>query len=117
MNDITRFTSSMAESYAETINDEMVSKAKKVAASYIKYLDKRYEKAIKSSLKKDSECKSVKFRMIGKKVENNILKEVRKIISDHFKNLGFGVSLIHSNGGCICLFNRICNCDEIKIFW
>jgi hypothetical protein len=107
----------MVEAYADIIDKEMDSKAEKVAASYIKYISKKYEKAIKSSLKKDKECREVGFRILGRKVDNRILEKVREIVFGHFKNLGFKVSLHHTSSSCKCLFNKLCNCDEVTISW
>ena len=117
MNDITKFSGGSAVSYVDIVKNKNISEAEKIATSYIKYIEKRYEKAIKSAIENDVHCRRIVLQAHFKRIrKKNLFNDVNNIVSRHFQALSFDVSL-HQDASCPCPFNRICNNVEVRIMW
>lgn len=120
MNDITKFTSSSANSYAEIVEKNQLDEANKRASTLIKYIEKRYEKAVKKAINESKTANRTKISLpYTKRIrKTEMYNLVEEIVNEHFKKLGFDVTFKKGNY-CSCPFDFICNSDgfEAVIRW
>jgi ribosomal protein L17 len=115
MNDITKFTSSSANSYAEIVEKNQLDEANKRASALIKYIEKRYEKAVKKAINESKTASRTKISLpYTKRIrKTEMYNLVEEIVNEHFKKLGFDVTFRKGNY-CSCLFDFICNSDSFE---
>ena len=118
-NDIIKFSSSMAESYSDSIAERLAKEAKEKADKVIKHIDRRYEKEIKRAINANRNTRRTVFTLSPfLKIKQEIWGDVNDIVRSHYKGLGFSVSLENAGTLCECLFDRLCNGKvEVTIIW
>lgn len=115
MKDITKFTSSLANSYADIVEKNLIDEAHKRAKGIIKYIESNYENAIKKAINHNKSSRRVEIKLpYFKRIHNVTLhNKVEEIVNAYFKELGFYVSMSKANH-CSCPFDVICNRGEFK---
>lgn len=115
MNDLTKFTSNAATSYADMVKKNELDEASIRARELIKYIEKKYEKAIKKAILHSNDTKQVSIVLpyLKKIKDDTVFDEASKIVHRHFHELGFNVYLRKPNY-CSCLFDYLCNGSEFE---
>jgi hypothetical protein len=115
LNNLTKFTSNAATSYADMVEKNKLDEASRRAEGLIKYIEKKYEKAVKKAILQSNKVKKVSIVLpYLKKIEDNtIFDEVDNVVKKHFDELGFNVHLSKPNY-CSCPFDYFCNGREFK---
>lgn len=115
MNNLTKFTSNAAISYADMVKKNKLDEASRRAEGLIKYIEKKYEKAIKKAIlhSKDTKRVSIVLPYLKKIEDNSVFNEVCYIVKRHFDELGFNV-LLQKPNYCSCPFDCLCNGREFE---
>ena len=117
MNNITKFSSSLAQSYAESMKAKIQKLADKKANRIIAYIEARYTKEIRKAIKKNVECKQIKISLPYFLVNDkgSTFRQIERVVKEHFNKLGFTVS-INNNCFCDCAIDFICNRYKAKVY-
>jgi len=116
MNNLTKFTSNAATSYADMVKKNKLDEASIRARELIKYIEKKYEKAIKKAILHSKNAKQVSIVLpyLKKIKDDTVFDEVGNIVKRHFNELGFYV-LLRKPNYCFCPFDYFCNGSEFKV--
>lgn len=109
---IDKFTKDIALTYSKSMEEKYKENVDSIASNIIKYISSRYETKIKSAIDKNYNCKVIEISLPRlyhpKKIGDNAFREVNTIVSKHFFQLGFSVSLKEGTY-CNCILDRVCN--------
>lgn len=116
MNDLQSFSAEAAQTFSDLAAKKREEELVKKANSLIAKINGKYEKAIKKELSRKPTSKGVKIGLgyfgIPKK---NDFYDINKKIRNHYESLGFHVSLERSNDSCDCIFDFICNHNQLYV--
>ena len=119
-NSITKFLNVSAHEYAKNIEEKNNDIAFKKATKLIKYIESRYEKKIKETLRKDPKCRYtvITLPFFQKASNGDIQERVEKIVESHFESLGF-IAKVVLERNCDCILNYVCNYNSfiIRLNW
>ena len=117
---VMKFSSIMANSYAEEIGIKQDKIATEKANKLIKYIESKYEKKIKKAIRKNknSSYVDIEFPCFSKIKNNDVFDKVVKLVEEHFRNLGFRATVFDAKICHDCMFDFICNGgDSIRLYW
>ena len=109
---IDKFTKDIALTYSKSIEEKYKENVNNIASNIIKRISSRYETKIKSAIDKNYNCKVIEISLPRsyhpKKIGDDAFREVNTIVSKHFFQLGFSVTLMGETY-CNCVLDRLCN--------
>ena len=115
-----KFSKASVEAYNKKVQEERQMLASKKANELIKYIESRYEKKIKKSLRNGVNTHSIKITLpYLKRIHNDdIFFMVDSLLKRHFNALGFSIGM-YDGKHCPCLLDFICNKREfcVKMSW
>lgn len=116
-----KFSSEMANSYADKVNEEQNKEAKKRADKLIKYIESRYEGKIKKAIMKKigSSYVDISLPYFSKIKNEDVYSKVANIVENYFINLGFRACMTKGRS-CNCPFDILCNYRDgfnIRLYW
>lgn len=115
MNDLQSFSAEAAQTFSDLAAKKRDKELTKKANSLIAKIDSKYEKAIKKELSRKPTSKEVKIGLGFFGVPNkHDLNDIRVKIRNHYKDLGFNVSLMRGES-CGCIFDIVCNHNQLYV--
>jgi hypothetical protein len=116
MNDLQSFSAEAAQTFSDLAAQKREKELVKKANSLIAKINGKYEKAIKKELSRKPTSKGVKIGLGYFGIPNkHDFYDINKRIRNHYEALGFSVSLERSNESCGCIFDFICNHNQLYV--